>query len=128
MKIYHILADIVFWFHWAWLITLIIGSPFFIFNRTKWYSWCYWIMGISTGLSDLIFWGCPLTLLENTFRMQYNPKTAYKGSFVCKYIKEYFDFQLPAEYVTLTLVGIVFLSMILSILFFPRQSKKQETI
>ncbi len=122
MEVYRILADFVFWFHGVWTALLLGGI--ILSMKYKWYKRYHAVVLTSTIVSQLIFLGCPLVALENALRAQYDPKTTYTGSFICHYLKEHFGFQLPPEYITLALVGIV----LLSALIFLRRPKEQEAI
>lgn len=120
MKVYRILADFVFWFHWVWISLLLGGTV--LSRKYKWYKRYHVVVMTSTVFSQLIFLGCPLVALENTLRMQYNPEAKFSGSFICHYLKEYFGFQISPEHITLVLVGIVAISA----LIFLRRPKEQE--
>ncbi len=122
MEVYRIFADFVFWFHWVW-IALFLGG-IVLLMKYKWYKRYHAVVLTSTIVSQVIFLGCPLVALENALRAQYDPKEEFSGSFVCHYLKEYFGFQIPPEYITLALVGIVTISA----LIFLRRPKEQEAI
>ena len=108
MNTYRILADTVFWFHLVWVVLLVSGG--FIAMKYKWFRQFKLIAVMTTIVSQLLFLGCPLSALENALRVQYDPTETFTGSFVCYYLKMYFGFQLPPEYIILALVTILIIS------------------
>ncbi len=119
MEIYRVLADVVFWFHWAWLALLLGGIV--LSSNYKWYWPYHWCVILSTIISQIVFFpNCPLVLLENVLRAQYDPKTTYTGSFICHYLDKHFGFQMMPWHITLVLLGITLFSAFI----FLRRSKK----
>ncbi len=108
MKVYNVLADVVFWFHWIWIGALWAGIV--LSTKYKWY-WKYHLVIISSTLiAQLLFLGCPLVALENALRRRYDPSENYSGSFICHCLEKYFGIQLNPLCITLALLVIVALS------------------
>ncbi|MBH41724.1 MAG: hypothetical protein CL685_03350 [Candidatus Magasanikbacteria bacterium] len=60
-----------------------------------WYEPIHWTMVWSTIISQIIFLGCPLVVLENTLRGKHNPKQVYSGSFVSYYLYKWLNLRIP---------------------------------
>jgi len=78
---YKFMADIVRIIHVLVIVLLVMG----IWISDK-YPPTYRLMNLifilTTGLSQILFRGCPLTILENALRKKYDPTTTYPGSFI----------------------------------------------
>ena len=83
MKIYRILANVVFVFHWIWVAILLVGAlmelPF------PWYIPIHYTVLLITFGAQRIWQGCPLTKLENALRAKCEPNKIYGGSFITHY-------------------------------------------
>ena len=92
--VYKILADIVVFLHFLWIIFLVSGfvltfSGFFrkdFFDR--WLFRLLHLFGIIYA-SVLAVLGkyCPLTILENSLSNRYDPSLTYRGAFIVQYLE-----------------------------------------
>ena len=107
MSTYRLLTDFVVVFHFVWVAVLLGG--WFLY-RFKWWRPIQVTLVLTTIISQVLFLGCPLVVLENSLRMKYDPQAVYKGSFICHYIEEYLGYQLSPGWITLALVVIAFIT------------------
>jgi hypothetical protein len=93
--IYKILADLIVVIHFIWILFMLGGFIFTLwgFFRKEFFDW--WLFRvlhlcgiIYVGLLAVLRQYCPLTILENTLRTQYNPELIYPGSFIIYYIEK----------------------------------------
>jgi len=90
---YKILADLVLFAHFAWIIFMLAG--FFMtaaaFKYGRIFGWWLFRTIHLAGISYVCLLAalgkpCPLTLLENTLAARYDPGAVYPGSFLAHYI------------------------------------------
>lgn len=94
--LYKILADIIIFIHFLWILFMIWGFiltfyHFFIKPDDKFFNNLIFrllhLLGILyVSILALMNKYCPLTLLENFFYTKSNPELVYRGSFIVKYI------------------------------------------
>jgi hypothetical protein len=103
--LYKILADLVVFFHFTWILFVLWGFiltvcssvSIYVLRNAKDRSRAFfdrWIFR-TVHLAGIVYVGvltwagiiCPLTILENTLRQQYDPTLTYPGSFVVHYMQ-----------------------------------------
>lgn len=103
---YRIGADIVVIVHFLWIVFMILGFAFtvcavfavYVFRSERgiWRRFFdRWLLR-SIHLGGMVYVGvlilldkyCPLTILENNFRRQYDPSAVYPGSFMVHYFRK----------------------------------------
>ncbi|MBI5212677.1 MAG: DUF2784 domain-containing protein [Nitrospirae bacterium] len=90
---YKILADVVVFVHFLWIIFLISGA--FLGARYKAVKVIH-ISGLIFAFSIQIFdRHCPLTHLEVWFRSKHDPSLSYTGSFLIHYVEKIIYIGLP---------------------------------
>jgi hypothetical protein len=107
MSVYGVLADIVVFVHFLWILFLIFGAFFGVRHRA--------VKFIHTGgLALAVFiqifdWYCPLTHVEVWLRMRHDPSQSYSGSFIIHYLESivYLEVSRMTVFI-LTLVLIIF--------------------
>ncbi len=83
--LYKILADIVVFIHFLWIIFLIFGAFLGVKNKA---IKIFHLSGLSFSLIIQVFnWYCPLTHLEMWLRLKHHPYISYKGSFIIHYLE-----------------------------------------
>lgn len=106
---YKILADIVVFIHFFWIVFLIFGAFLGAKNRA---IKIFHISGLAFAFVIQIFdWYCPLTHLEVWLRGRHEPTLAYAGSFIIHYVERIIYIELSRWTVfalTLFLVGFNF--------------------
>jgi len=103
--LYKILADLIVVIHFIWILFMLLGFALTVYStlavyilRTTTEGWRVffdrWIfrtihLGGIVYVAFLTMLGkyCPLTILENELRGEYNPELTYPGSFVIYYIE-----------------------------------------
>jgi hypothetical protein len=80
---YRILADIIVLIHLLFIIFVVFGG--FLAFYKKWFVWVHIPAAVWGALVELTGWFCPLTPLENRFRIS-GGAVGYEGSFVEQYI------------------------------------------
>lgn len=87
ITLYRFSAETVFYFHVAWIVALPVGFFVLLFHAP--YAPVFLAMIMMTGIANLLCrWQCPLTLLENVLRRQYDRKTPEVKSFVALCIRK----------------------------------------
>lgn len=81
--IYRILADIIVLIHLLFIIFVVSGGLLGFYK--KWTVWIHIPAAVWGALVELTGWFCPLTPLENRFRISGGAE-GYEGSFVENYI------------------------------------------
>lgn len=82
---YKILADIVVFIHFLWIVFLVFGAFLGIRNKA---IKIFHISGLVFAFVIQIFdWYCPLTHLEVWLRAKHDPSLAYTGSFIIHYVE-----------------------------------------
>jgi len=110
VNIYRLLANATFWFHMLWVAILLAGLPLSAFY--PWYRPIHGIVVLTTVASQIIWLGCPLTMIECAFRAKYDPSTSFTGSFVTYYLKKWFNVTVPAKVVVIQLLVMLALSIV----------------
>lgn len=83
---FKILADIVVFIHFLWILFLIFGA--FLGTRYRPIKILH-ISGFAFAVISQIFgWHCPLTYLEVWLRERHNPVLSYTGSFIIHYLEK----------------------------------------
>ncbi len=84
--VYKVVADIVVFIHFLWIIFLIFGAFLGVKNRA---IKIFHISGLVFAFVIQIFdWYCPLTHLEVWLRAKHDPALTYKGSFIIHYVEK----------------------------------------
>ncbi len=107
MEIYRKLANATACFHWIWLALTAISLPLvFVLN---WWLIIWVFMLITTVVSQFLWLGCPLTLLENKLRAKYDPSTTYERPFISNYLYKRFGIEISITIIVvqLTVVAII---------------------
>jgi len=104
--LYKILADLVVLLHFAWILFILWGFILLVCSsisvyvlpaaknrlRTFFDRWVFRTIHLSgivyVAILTVLGKYCPLTILENKLREQYNTELAYPGSFVVHYIEK----------------------------------------
>lgn len=107
--IYKILADIVVFVHFLWILFVIFGAFWGIKNyKVK----ILHIFALAFAVTIQAFdWYCPLTHLEVWLRIRHDPALSYTGSFIPHYIEKIVYIELPRSVIlvlTIILGGINF--------------------
>jgi predicted branched-subunit amino acid permease len=106
--LYGILADIVVFLHFLWIIFLIIGA--FIGRRYKWVKRVH-IVGLGFALTIQGFgWYCPLTYLEVWLRKKQDPSLGYSGSFIANYVEKIVYIDLPPNLILILTIILILMS------------------
>jgi hypothetical protein len=114
MNKYRIFANVTLWFHWVWVAILLFG--FVAQSALEWYKPIHLVVLSTTICGQILFGGCPLTILENAFRRKYDPLKTYSGGFTIHYIQKHFGVEVSPWTISVIFIGIFIISMI--ILFF----------
>lgn len=80
---YQILADIVVLIHFSFIVFVILGG--FLVLRWRWLVWVHILAALWGALIEFAGWICPLTPLENQFRMK-SGEMGYQSGFIEHYI------------------------------------------
>ena len=105
--IFKVLADIVIFIHFLWIVFLIFGALAGIrFHLAK----IIHITGLAFASVIMIFgWYCPLTYLEVWLRHHHDPSLSYRGSFITHYIEKLVYLEIShSTLITLTIFLLVF--------------------
>lgn len=103
---YKILADVVVFLHFLWILFLIFGGLIGRRHRTV---KVFHVSGLIFAVVIQVFgWFCPLTHLEVFFRERHDPSLAYSGSFIIHYVEKIVYLELsPKVIMILTLLLLV---------------------
>jgi len=108
-----VLANAVFFFHLGWAALILCGSIFAI--GMDWYRPIHFALMAITISAQLLFRGCPLTILESALRRSGDERfTDFKGRFIAYYLDKWFGFKLSVKVVT---VGAWLLFLFAAVLF-----------
>jgi hypothetical protein len=114
--VYKVLADIVVFVHFLWILFLIFGVFWGIRNRKV---KVIHIFALAFAVIIQVFnWYCPLTHLEAWLRAKHDPSVSYAGSFVTHYIEKIVYIELSP---TLIFVLTIFLGGFSSWLYLKRK-------
>jgi len=104
---YKILADIVVFLHFLWILFLFLGAFWGIKNKV---ARIFHLSGLAFAFIIQIFdWYCPLTHLEIWLRSKHSSSLTYAGSFIIHYVEKivYIDIsRLVVLILTLLLCGL----------------------
>lgn len=90
---YKILADIVVFVHFLWILFLILGVLWGIRSTTvKIIHTAAWAFAITIQVFN---WYCPLTHLETWLRAKHDPALSYSGSFIPHYLEKVIYIDIP---------------------------------
>jgi hypothetical protein len=81
--LYRILADLTAVFHFLFILFIVFGGLSAFYR--KWMAWVHLPAALWGVLIELFGWYCPLTPLENAFRLAADQK-GYEGGFVQHYL------------------------------------------
>jgi Protein of Unknown function (DUF2784) len=81
--IYRVLADVVLVFHFAFVLFVVLGGLLVV--RWAWLAWIHLPAVVWGVLIEYAGWICPLTPLENSFRIS-GGEAGYGGGFIQHYI------------------------------------------
>ena len=129
--IYQIIADAVVLIHFIWIVFVIIGFvltlcgllwkryfDFFLFRTVHLCGILY------VSLLALAGKYCPLTIVENFMRGQYNPPDTYHGSFIGHYIEQLVYPNVPAHYIIIPTIGVAVFTLTMYIIKPPSKIQK----
>ena len=77
------LADLVFLLHLSFILFVIFGG--FLVMRYRWLAWLHLPMVLWSATVNITPWRCPLTPLENFFRIGAG-EAGYEGGYIAHYI------------------------------------------
>jgi len=108
---YRFLANIVHWFHFFWLILLVVSFYIWISTNNHREFLC---VGLITALAQVSYKGsCPLTLLENWLRKKDDSKNTYEQGFISYHIDKWFGVEVKDSTITtIMLISTIVLSVI----------------
>jgi hypothetical protein len=117
--VYKVLADIVVFVHFLWILFLIFGVFWGIRNqKVKVIHLSGWAFAI---IIQVFNWYCPLTDLEAWLRAKHDPTLSYSGSFIIHYVEKIVYVELPAP---LIFVLSIFLAGLSSWLYLKRKKQR----
>ena len=115
---FSILADIVVFIHFLWIVFLILGAiPGVRYPVVK----IIHIAGLAFSvIIQIVGWYCPLTHLEIWLRMRHDPMLSYTGSFIIHYIEQIVYLEISR----LTFFVITIILVIINMWIYRRGRKK----
>lgn len=81
--VYRVLADCVLVLHCGFILLAVAGG--FAVLRWPWFAWIHIPVFVWAALVNLMGWICPLTPLENSFRLAAG-ESGYSGGFIEHYV------------------------------------------
>lgn len=100
--LFKILADIIVFIHFLWIVFLIFGA--LIGVKSKPIRFLH-VSGLVFAIFlQIMGWYCPLTYLEVWLRSMHDPSTAYPGSFIAHYLERIIYIELSSGLVFLLTV------------------------
>jgi hypothetical protein len=105
--LYKILADLVVFVHFLWILFLFLGA---LWGRQKKFIKILHLSGLGFALLlQVSGWYCPLTYLEIWLRAKYHPELAYTGSYIIHYMEQLIYIEIsPSVILIVTLLLIAF--------------------
>jgi hypothetical protein len=100
--VYRSLGDAVIVLHFLWILFILFG----LFIAIK-YGRIVWVhLGglVFTLIINICGWFCPLTYLENHLYSLYNPRFAYSGSFIARYLQKLIYLDVDEVYLRMAAV------------------------
>lgn len=114
-QLFQVLADIVFWFHWFWILVILGGI--FMAIKFKWYRPIHGAVMVTTLGSQLLFSGCSLAALEQNLRgMATGQKVEFQSGFIVYYFDKWLGIAPPTTALTVVsyLVAVFTIALIIS--------------
>lgn len=118
--LYKILADVVIFLHFLWILFIIAGFIFIIFFRKNFPAYAgnfilrtiHLVSILYTSYLEFTHKNCPLTDIENYFKVKSDSVT-YTGSFIVYYIEKlvYPDVEPLVVIIPTVIIGIITLVM-----------------
>ena len=129
---YKITADVIVVIHFIWIVFMLLGFFLTIYGFFKKEFFDWWLFR-TLHLSGILFVGmltllqrfCPLTILENLSRAQYNVEATYPGSFIVHYIEK---LVYPDVNQTLLRLGTVFVAIFILVVYTIRPPSKIKNL
>jgi len=117
--LYKVLADIVVFVHFLWILFIILGVFWGMRNqKVK----VIHIFALAFAIIIQAFnWYCPLTHLEAWLRAKHDPTLSYTGSFIPHYVEKIVYIELPPS---LIFVLSIFLVGISSWIYLKRKKRR----
>jgi len=98
-------ADLVVLVHACWVMFLLCGA--LVAGQRAWVQGLHLAgLGLNAGM-DLVGFECPLTVLERTLRLRFDPYGWYAGSFLQQYLGTSLGLTLPVELLRWLGVGLL---------------------
>ncbi len=121
--IYLILANIILVLHFLFIFFVVVGSLFVFYK--KWLIWLHIPAALYGVLIEFSGWICPLTPLENHFRILAG-QSGYSHSFVQQYLlKIIYPEGLTRQSQLIMGSALLIITLIIYLLIFKRFRKKQ---
>lgn len=132
---YKILADLIVFFHFLWIIFILMGFALtlagFFWKRffDNWVFRSFHLFGIIyVSLSAILGKYCPLTVLENNLRSKYSSSFVYPGSFIARYLEKLVYPDVIPLIIYVPLFSITLFTIIIFILKPPKKIKNHFLI
>ncbi len=105
--LYKILADLVVFIHFLWILFLFLGT---LWGRRKKVIKIFHLSGLGFALLlQSSGWYCPLTYLEIGLRSKHHPELAYTSSFIIHYMEQLIYIEIsPSVILIVTLLLLAF--------------------
>jgi hypothetical protein len=117
-----LLTDVVVVVHGAWVVTVSIGPiwgvryPRFRAVHLGMMWWTFFVL--ASGMY------CPVSGLENSFRVHYDPSSSYSGGFVVHYVNKIMNWDLTQPHIVSAMTAWAFLWTGIYIYLWLRNRKK----
>jgi hypothetical protein len=101
--LWKILTDVVVVLHGTWVVAVVVGPLWACRNgrvRAVHLGMLWWTFGV---LASGMY--CPVSELENSFRVHYDPSTTYSGGFVVYYVNRMTGWDLTQPHVVTAMVS-----------------------
>ena len=130
--LYKILADLIVFFHFLWIIFNLIGfiltlAGFFwkrFFDRAL-FRLLHLFGIVYVSLLAILGKYCPLTILENSLRRKYNPFLVYPGSFIAHHLE---NLVYPDVNPLIVYIPTLFIALFTVIIFILKPPKRMKNI
>lgn len=118
---YRILADLLVFVHFLWILFLFFGAFWGIRHKTV---RLFHLLGLALAFYIQVFdQYCPLTHLEFYFRSRQNPITNYSGSFIIYYMEKIVYLQIPQFLILIATVFLCVFNPLLYLLLFLKRRR-----
>src|SRR4030042_5455959 len=115
---YEILADLMVFFYFLWILFLFFGVFWGIRYKTV---RLFHLFGLGFAFFIQLFdWYCPLTHLEVFFRAKHNPATNYSGSFIINYMEKIIYLQIPQFLILTATIFLCAVNLFLYLVYFRK--------